>query len=274
MNSQDPKIIFLHIPKTAGQSVHAALVKAYGKDAVCPARVNHQLRNLSIRELNSYKVFSGHLDWSMLDCITGPKYVFTILREPMDRILSFYFYLRDQAAKFSPEERELPQHRGMKAAYESSPKEYFTGGAPQLRKFLDDHYDNFYSYFFAGRHYAARGQLVESIRRGELTSERVLEMAVDNLSSIDAVFTVDNMKEVFSTIQRLSGSDQEQVEDVRVNVNKNVAAGDRMSRLKALGADEVTLAKLNEYCALDRELWRRCMDTRRTATSDAVATCG
>ena len=87
------KVIFLHIPKTAGQSVHAALVNAFGNEAVCPARVNDQLRRMSITEINRYQVFSGHFDWSLLDCIKGPKYVFTILREPIDRILSFYLAL-------------------------------------------------------------------------------------------------------------------------------------------------------------------------------------
>jgi len=48
---------------------------------------------MSITEINRYQVFSGHFDWSLLDCIKGPKYVFTILREPIDRILSFYLAL-------------------------------------------------------------------------------------------------------------------------------------------------------------------------------------
>lgn len=255
MSDSDPKIIFLHIPKTAGQSVHAALVNAYGQEAVCPARVNDQLRKLSIRELNQYKVFSGHLDWSMLDCIEGPKFVFTILREPMDRILSFYFFLRDQAEGLAPEVRSQPQHQGMKAAFEATPREYFLGGTPHLRRFLDDHYDNFYTYFFAGRHYASRGEMVGLTNRGELPQERVLELAKDNMARLDGVYTVDAMADVFAMIRRLSGKDIMSDEKYRVNVNTKVAADQRLEKLKSLGADAPTMQRLADYCRLDDQLW-------------------
>jgi hypothetical protein len=250
------KVIFLHIPKTAGQSVHAALVNAFGKDAVCPARVNDQLRRMSITELNRYQVFSGHFDWSLLDCIKGPKYVFTILREPIDRILSFYFYLRDEAEKLPEEQRATLERQGLKAAFELSPRDYFLGGAPHLRRFLDDHYDNFYTYYFAGRHYESRGEMVGLIKRGELSSQQVLQMAKDNLAHLDDVFTVDNMSAVFSAIRSISGKKLMNDEKYRVNVNTNVAAEDRRARIQALGADVATMTRLDEYCQFDNELWK------------------
>ncbi len=249
------KVIFLHIPKTAGQSVHAALVNAFGSDAVCPARVNDQLRQYSITELNRYQVFSGHLDWSLLDCIKGPKYVFTVLREPMDRILSFYFYLRDQGESLSAEEREKPEKKGLKAAFELSPREYFLEGSPPLRKFLDDHYDNFYSYYFAGRHYSGRSTLKELISRNELSDIDILRLAKDNLAILDNVFTVNDMESVFGTIQNLSGTPVPHIEKYQVNVNTKVAAVNRRNHLKALGADEATLKRLQDYCTMDDKIW-------------------
>lgn len=250
------KIIFLHIPKTAGQSVHAALVDAFGKDAVCPARVNDQLRKMTITELNRYQVFSGHFDWSMLDCIKGPKYVFTILREPMDRILSFYFFLREEASKLPSGQIETPERKGLKAAFELSPKDYFLGGAPHLRRFLDDHYDNFYTYYFAGRHYQARGELVGLTTRGELSCDDVLRMAKDNLSHVDDVFTVDNMGAVFAVIRAISGKEIMSDEKYRVNVNTKVSAQERRTRLRDLGADAATMERLEAYCVLDNQLWQ------------------
>jgi len=250
------KVIFLHIPKTAGQSVHAALVNAYGKETVCPARVNDQLRQMSIAELNRYQVFSGHFDWSLLDCVKGSKYVFTILREPIDRILSFYFYLRDDAAKLTTEQRAMPERQGLKAAFELSPRDYFLGGAPHLRRFLDDHYDNFYTYYFAGRHYESRGEMVGLINRGELSRQHVLQMAKDNLTQLDGVFTVDNMSAVFSAIRAISGKELMSDEKYRVNVNTKVTAKDRRMLIQTLGADTATMERLQEYCSLDNELWK------------------
>jgi len=256
MSESKSKVIFLHIPKTAGQSVHTALVNAFGKDEVCPVRVNDQLRRMSINELNKYRVFSGHLDWSLLDCLRGQKYVFTILREPMDRILSFYFFLRDQAEGLPEEKRNRPEHQGLKAAFELSPRDYFLGGTPHLRRFIDDHYDNFYTYYFAGRHYSSRGELVGLINRGEITRQQVLQMAKDNLSLLDNVFTVDSMGEVFSAIRQISGKEIMSDDKYRVNVNTKVAAEDRRARIQALGADAATMARLDEYCQLDNELWK------------------
>lgn len=249
------KVIFLHIPKTAGQSVHAALVNAFGNEAVCPARVNDQLRRMSITELNRYQVFSGHFDWSLLDCIKGPKYVFTILRDPIDRILSFYFFLRDEAEKLPKEQLVTPERQGLKAAFELSPRDYFLGGAPHLRRFLDDHYDNFYTYYFAGRHYESRSEMVGLIKRGEITNQHVLQMAKDNLSLLDDVFTVDNMGAVFSAIRAISGKQLMSDEKYRVNVNTKVAAEDRRTKIQDLGADALTMARLQEYCQFDNELW-------------------
>ena len=96
---EHPNVIFLHIPKTAGQSVHSFLVHLFGQGAIAPARVNEQLIQLSIPQIRKYSVFSGHMDWAMLDCVERPRFVFTILREPTDRILSFYYYLRSEAKR-------------------------------------------------------------------------------------------------------------------------------------------------------------------------------
>jgi len=250
------KVIFLHIPKTAGQSVHAALVNAFGEEAVCPARINDQLRRMSIAELNRYQVFSGHFDWSLLDCIKGPKYVFTVLREPMDRILSFYFYLRDEGEKLSVEQRAAPANQGLRATFELNPRDYFLGASPHMRGFLDGNYDNFYTYYFAGRTYKSRGELVGLIERGELTRQDVLHMARDNLTLLDDVFTVDKMDAVFSAIRAISGKELMSNDAYRVNINTKVVVGDRRTLIQTLGADAATMEQLQAYCSLDNELWK------------------
>ncbi len=250
------RVIFLHIPKTAGQSVHAALVDAFGEKAVCPARVNDQLKLMSISELHQYRVFSGHFDWTMLDCLKGPTYVFTVLRDPLERLLSFYLFLHRQGGLLSPKDRNKPQQQGMKAAFELSPREYFTGGPPHLRKFLDEHYDNFYTYFFAGRHYRARSNLVGLARSGTLQRERLLSMARDNMSHLDAVFSVDNMAQVMATIRTLGDRPIKADDDYHANVGDAGSVADRIARVKAMGGDDETFQRIEEFCELDRELWR------------------
>jgi hypothetical protein len=41
----------------------------------------------------------------------------------------------------------------------------------------------------------------------------------------------------------------------RVNVNTNVAAKDRRKKIQVLGADATTMARLEEFCQYDNELW-------------------
>lgn len=247
------KVVFLHIPKTAGQSVHAAMVNAFGRDTVCPARVNEQLFKLSIPQLNRYQVFSGHFDWSLLDCVRGPKHVFTILREPEERILSFYFYMREQAAMQPPGHRLAP---GMKAVRELSAKEYFCGGSPHIRHFLDDHYDNFYTYYFAGRTYQGRSRLAGLVNRKELTRRDVMNMARQNMQRLNGVFTIDNMAGVFDMIREISRTDIKGEENYRVNVNVAIAAQKRRQALIDLGADDETFERIRQFCTMDNVLWK------------------
>lgn len=250
------KVIFLHIPKTAGQSVHSALTESFGADAICPARVNEQLVKLSIQEINRYQVFSGHFDWSLLDCIKGPKYVFTVLRNPLERILSFYFYLREQAAALPPAKLRLPQHQGMRAALELSPEDYFTGGPAHLRKFLDDHYDNFYTYYFAGRTFHGRSQLHGLINRRELSEDDVLRMAKDNLCLVDDVYGLHQLDKLFGTIRSLGRGEQgDENKRYEVNVNKKVKSEDRMGELLAMSKDKDITSHIERYCRLDNKIW-------------------
>ncbi|MEZ5541717.1 MAG: sulfotransferase family 2 domain-containing protein [Pseudomonadota bacterium] len=249
------RVIFLHLPKTAGQSVHAALLRAFGQEAVCPARINDQLCVMSRAQLARYQVFSGHFDWTLLDCLPGPKYVFTILRDPAERILSFYFYLRNKAADMDPDALARPEHQGLKAALELSPDDYFTGGQPHLRTFIDDHYDNFYTYYFAARHYMGRRLLVGLQGRGAVTEQDILTTALDNLTALDKVFSMERMPEVFRTIADLGGHAVADGPGFQLNRNEQQMPEDRRLRLQAMESSSAAIARLGELCRLDDRIW-------------------
>ena len=250
------KVIFLHIPKTAGQSIHAALIDGFGEQAVCPARVNHQLRNYSVQELNKYSVFSGHFDWSMLDCIQGEKYVFTVLRSPLDRILSFYFYLYDKAQTLSSPDLNKPENQGMKAILELSVDEYFNDGPMHLRRFIDNHYDNFYTYYFAGRKYDSRQELFGLRSQGVINDERLIDIAWQNMNSLDHVFSLGEIDCVFKKINELSDGTKNP-ESYHVNVNQSVAENERYQRLEKLGATSRTFSTIKDFCKMDDILWQK-----------------
>ena len=152
------KVLFLHLPKTAGQSVHQLLLDTHGSENVCPARDNIQLAGITAEELEQYSVYSGHYDWNHFDSVKSDLFTFTILRDPLDRLLSFYFYLREQAVVFKSR-GELDSKPGLNAALQNTPYEYFVDPNNVHRAFIDENFDNFYTYFFAGRCFSARGKL-------------------------------------------------------------------------------------------------------------------
>ena len=87
------KIIFLHIPKTGGSTLHHLLIQERGDEEICPERYNG-LHAFTAAELARYRIFSGHFDYPSTELIPGRKAVITMLREPMSRLVSLYHFQR------------------------------------------------------------------------------------------------------------------------------------------------------------------------------------
>lgn len=259
------RIIFLHIPKTAGQTIHFFLVNLFGNQFVCPVRVNEQLFQYSINELEKYVVFSGHFDWCMLDILNGEKFYFSVIRDPLERILSFYFYLRDKAKSLSVQELNLPSNKGLWAALNLSVDEYFCSGPPYLRSFLDNHYDNFYTYYFAGRRYDARSIYKKLLDSKLLSENDIVHIALNNINKSLKIYSIDNIfllyNELLEIANKYNFNNKIKVEDYllkKVNKNKNIpeSLDARIELLIKLGASEKSLIKLIEYSRLDYLLLR------------------
>lgn len=87
------KLIFIHIPKAGGTSLHYHLLGGVDENKVCPKRHNDLLLSPKIF-LQKYTLFSGHYDIRAADIIPGEeKAVVTMLREPKERLISLYTYL-------------------------------------------------------------------------------------------------------------------------------------------------------------------------------------
>ncbi|WP_175933172.1 MULTISPECIES: hypothetical protein [unclassified Burkholderia] len=85
------RIIFDHLPKTAGQAVNAWLSKELGGGSVTPNLIGRH-RDLIRRYGGEYSVISAHIEFegNGLD----PRYRYaTCLREPIDRALSWLFFV-------------------------------------------------------------------------------------------------------------------------------------------------------------------------------------
>lgn len=182
-------VVFLHIPKTAGQTVHNGLIPAVGGEKnVSPIRVHTQAQN-GPQMPAGYKLYSGHLDFTELDSLPEGRFVFTVLRDPRERVASFYLYLLKEARNqnLSKEELALPQHTGKRMVLSVSVDEYLGGGNASWQKFIRDHYDNFYCTYFA------TGRIRGNVLVAGLPLEELLERALAGLDRMDGVYSTLNL---------------------------------------------------------------------------------
>jgi hypothetical protein len=89
--------LFVHLPKTAGTSFRSALAKVLGDEAVSPLFLASRLSEQDITRLDRYRVIAGHIS---IDDATAfrSRCLLTILRNPIDRCLSWYYFVHNQRA--------------------------------------------------------------------------------------------------------------------------------------------------------------------------------
>ena len=179
-------IVFLHIPKTAGQTIHHQLARAVGPRHVSPIRTHTQALGQS-QLPPGYLLHSGHIDWPDLESLPEDRFVFTVLRDPRERIASFYFYLLKEAQAASAQALEEPEGVNKRTILSRSADDYFFGGDAGWQAFVLDLYDNFYCSYFATRRMRGRGRLAG------LEPQDVLSRARAGLALLDGIYWTDNL---------------------------------------------------------------------------------
>jgi Sulfotransferase family len=86
-------LVFLHIPKTGGTTLHNILAKTFPSAEICPERYP-LLRGHDKGELLKYSLFSGHYDRYNIEFLPHRLTSVTLLREPKSRIISLYRFWR------------------------------------------------------------------------------------------------------------------------------------------------------------------------------------
>jgi hypothetical protein len=102
------KLVFLHIPKTGGTSLHHHFAAHFAPEEICPERFS-RLDRYAPEELDRYRYFSGHYNFDQLRLIPGPLFIVTVLRDPAERLLSnYYFWKRHTPAYIAKNNLEGP----------------------------------------------------------------------------------------------------------------------------------------------------------------------
>lgn len=104
------EIVFVHIPKTAGTSFRTALCRGFAEDKVSPAFAASAITEDDRTRLAAYRVVSGHISMTDVQRCFPQARLLTILRDPVDRCLSWYYYARRLDGVSDPEVRAAQTH--------------------------------------------------------------------------------------------------------------------------------------------------------------------
>lgn len=116
-------VIFVHVPKTAGTTLRHIIQYQFQPNNVFefyrrvrkPHKGIDEFRNLSEARKNSLKLVSGHIGFGLHEFLSQPCTYITVLRDPIDRVISYYYYLlntRNGAAKNKSLEDFVKTYRG------------------------------------------------------------------------------------------------------------------------------------------------------------------
>ncbi|MBX9594599.1 MAG: sulfotransferase domain-containing protein [Roseomonas sp.] len=91
-----PRVVHIHIPKTAGTALRLAFEKKF-QPAGLKVAPHLTEENAQAHMPEDYAFFSGHIGYPTAQRIGGR--ILTVLRNPVDRIVSTYYFWRELYAK-------------------------------------------------------------------------------------------------------------------------------------------------------------------------------
>jgi hypothetical protein len=96
---RDRALFFLHLPKTAGTSLRELLSCRFAPTDIL-AFLRSDSRELLSRKLASvgrHRFVHGHMPYALVDRFERRPFVLTVLRDPVDRAVSAFHYMRRMA---------------------------------------------------------------------------------------------------------------------------------------------------------------------------------
>jgi hypothetical protein len=175
-------LIHCHVRKTGGTSLHRTFQSVVGQDGISPGHGSEQYSN-ALRIWSQTKIISQHLWFAPGEALTHERLNVTVLRNPVDRCISNYYYVRTQEDIFNA---DFPERQLTLEALAFS-------GTPYARL----EYENFQSKLFAPI----------ALTPGEMptTAERLLKAAIAALEQFEVVGVTERLDETVDLISYLSG---------------------------------------------------------------------
>ena len=234
--------VFIHIPKTAGVSLRTRLERSLLPDSVSPHVHASAMTEEEAGPLRAYAVVSGHISWIDVQRFFPDRKKFTFLRDPVDRCVSLYFFLRN-----NPPEQPIPLDQ---ITYENVLEEVIS-----LAKILDieDFFQSQHPLVIQELHNRYVWQLGHHacFEMRSISEQDVLAKALENVEQMDFIGLYERMEEDSSRLCRFLGI-RESVSLRHDNKTKNRPS------LSDLSPKALELVK--RLTDLDRRLYDKVVD--------------
>lgn len=246
--AENRRLVFLHLPKTGGTTLHHHFSEHFAPEEICPERFSN-LAEVPAEAMMRYRYFSGHFYFSDLRFIPGPLYIVTVLRDPVERVLSTYYFWK----RHRPEVIREQGLAGPAAARANDLAGFLDSTEPVVL----DGISNTMARYLAGRiNVRPDGEyrFVNAGRGIRISELEVMQRATTNLLGIDCIGFTSDLAEVYGRVAIAMGLPQIPKLE-RLNTREDV---DEV--LEPAGpAEEITkpmLDRLRQLTAMDREIYR------------------
>jgi hypothetical protein len=181
----DETAFFIHIPKTAGTTLHRIIDRQYPRRARHFVYHHHQgvqeLKEMSHAQRTELRMVRGHIPYGLHEFLPRPVKYFTILRDPVERVISYYYYVQRE-----------PEHYRY---------DYANAPGMTIKRYLEEHTslqtDNMQTRLVSG--------IWTDVGYGECTPA-MLEQAKENLAErIAVVGLTEQFDETLLLLQRAFG---------------------------------------------------------------------
>jgi hypothetical protein len=92
-------VVFVHVPKTGGMTLASILARQFRAAAAYQLEgpltaARQELRRLPLERLRNLRLVGGHVPFGLHECLPRPARYVTLLRDPVERLVSVYYYGR------------------------------------------------------------------------------------------------------------------------------------------------------------------------------------